>query len=386
MAAGQPAPARGLIRVLFLIRSLNQGGTERQLTQLVRGMDKDRFTVTVATFYDGGALREQIDGLPGVGVISLAKSGRWDVAGFFGRLFSLAADVRPDVVHGYLAGGNILATLAGRRVGAKVVWGLRSSDVDYARYDWAERLSFRTARTLSHWADLIILNSESALRFYAERSYPTGRMLVIPNGFDLDAFRPDRLRGEALRRVWLGDGQTLIGMVGRLDPMKDYPTFLAAAAGLRRRHPEARFVVVGDTRASDYAAELRAEAARLGLDDALYWAGPCDDMPAAYNALDILVLSSMSESFPNVVGEAMACGLPCVVTEVGDAAELVGETGCVVPRQDPLRLVEAITSLLERPLAQREALGVAARNRVAAAYGQDALARRTEAALARLVA
>jgi len=109
-------------------------------------------------------------------------------------------------------------------------------------------------------------------------------------------------------------------------------------------------------------------------------------MPAAYNALDVLVLSSMSESFPNVVGEAMACGVPCVVTDVGDAAELVGETGVIAPPRDPERLREAIEALLARPAGERAALGQAARERILAGYSQSLLVQRTEAALAELAA
>lgn len=374
-----------MIRVLFLLRSLNQGGTERQLTHLARGMDKERFDVTVATFYDGGGLRGEIDGLPGVRVASLGKGGRWDVA-FLRRLYHLADEVRPHVVHGYLPGGNALALPTGRRVGAAVVWGVRSADVDYSRYNWAEWAAFRAGATLSRRADRIILNSQAARRYYAARGYAADRMLVIPNGFDTDAFRPDWKQATSLRRDWVGDGQMLIGIVGRLDPMKDHPTFLAAAAALRADWPEARFVCVGDARDEPYATALRQEASRLGLDDALCWAGPCVDMPAAYNALDVLVLSSMSESFPNVVGEAMACGVPCVVTDVGDAAELVGETGVIAPPRDPERLREAIEALLARPAGERAALGQAARERILAGYSQSLLVQRTEAALAELAA
>ena len=374
-----------MIRVLFLLRSLHQGGTERQLTHLARGMDKERFAVTVATFYDGGALRGEIDGLPGVRVVSLGKGGRWDVA-FLRRLYRLADEVRPHVVHGYLPGGNALALPAGRRTGAAVVWGVRSADVDYLRYNWAEWAAFRAGAALSRRADRIILNSEKARRYYAARGYAADRMLVIPNGFDTAAFRPDRERGTRLRRAWLGDGRVLIGIVGRLDPMKDHPTFLAAAAALRPAHPEARFVCVGDVRDADYAASLRREAARLGLADALCWAGACDDMPAAYNALVLLVLSSMSESFPDVIGEAMACGVPCVVTDVGDAAEVVGETGYVVPPSDPEALREAIAALLSRPAAERDVLGEAARERIGNCYSLALLVQRTEAALEELLA
>src|SRR6266511_1095274 len=131
-----------MIRLLFLIRALNTGGAQRQLTELVKGLDKTRFAVTVATFYDGGALRSEIDDLGGVNVLSLHKRDRWDLLPFLWRLICLVREVKPQIVHGYMDVANELGLLMARMVGARAVSGLRASNMDLSRYDWAAAWGF----------------------------------------------------------------------------------------------------------------------------------------------------------------------------------------------------------------------------------------------------
>lgn len=179
----------------------------------------------------------------------------------------------------------------------------------------------------------------------------------------------------------MAEGTRLIGLVGRLDPMKGHPQFLRAAALLRRRHPALRFVCVGDG-ADDYRCALHQLAGELGLNDCLIWAGTRTDMPAVYNALDLAVSSSVwGEGLANMVGEAMACGVPCVVTEVGDAAWVVGDAGRVVPPGDPAALAEGLEEMLGRLERDGPALSQAARRRVEEQLGVEALVRGTLAAI-----
>jgi len=171
---------------------------------------------------------------------------------------------------------------------------------------------------------------------------------VIPNGIDTNRFRfapggRSRVRGE-----WnVAEDEVLVGLVGRLDPMKDHPTFLRAAAHLARRNPVWRFVCVGSG-PTDYAETLARLADELGVASPLVWAGARDDMADVYSAIDILASSSLGEGFPNVVGEAMACGVPCVVTNVGDSARVVGDYGVVVPANQPGALADGLEQVLQR--------------------------------------
>lgn len=375
-----------MTRLFFLIRSLDRGGAERQLITLVKHFDPARCSVTVATFYDGGALRPEIENLEGVTVRSLRKQGRWDLLPFFWRLFRLARQVRPDVVHGYLSVANELSLFTGRLVGAKVVWGLRASNVDFSRYDRLSRLSFRLGAWLSRYADLIVANSRAGKEHHISHGYAGGKMIVIPNGIDTDRFKADAVAGREVRRNWaIPASASAIGLVGRLDPMKDHPTFLRAAALLAREREDVFFVCVGDG-PPGYRRELELLAVDLGVRDRVLWAGGRDDMSAVYSALDVVTSSSAyGEGFPNVVGEAMACSVPCVVTAVGDSALVVGETGVVVPPRDPEALCTGWRALLALAPEVRMELGHAARQRIEREFSVRQLVTNTRQALAHVL-
>jgi glycosyltransferase involved in cell wall biosynthesis len=261
-----------------------------------------------------------------------------------------------------------------------VVWGVRSTIIDRTRRDWLSRLNFRMSCSAARLADRIIANSEAGAAHHASLGYPHGRIEVIPNGIDTERFRFDAAGRNRLRDEWkVADNSTLVGLVGRIDPMKDHATFLQAAALLAARDERLRFVCVGGGNSS-FARGIKALATRLGLDSRLVWAGPRNDMAAVYSALDIAVSSSCGEGFSNVIAEAMACGRPCVVTDVGDSARIVGDCGAVVATGDSPALADAIERVareLEDP-GEAARLQAAARARIEQAYSLDALLRNSE--------
>jgi len=369
-------------RVALLIRSLNYGGAEMQLTILADGLARSGHAVTVLVFYPNGPLRERLS--PAVKVRCIEKCGRWDVVGFLRNLLRALDEERPDVLYAFLPVANLLACLARlRSPKVKLAWGVRASDVDLTRYDWLSRLTYWLERRSSRCPDLIIANSEAGRRYAVSRGFPDdNRFIVIPNGIDVDHFRPDPSLRADVRTEWgILPDETLVGIVARLDPMKDYPNFLESAAKLARRKNGLRFVSVG-TGPQDYAATLRERASALGLDNSLIWTGPRGDLPAVYNALDLLVSSSaFGEGFSNVLGEAMSCGVPCVATDVGDAREILGESGAVVPPGDSEALVVAILNLLERARMEGASLGARVRQRISENFSVEMLVQRTEAAL-----
>jgi glycosyltransferase involved in cell wall biosynthesis len=335
----------------------------------------------VATFYDGGVLRPEVEAIPGTRVISLHKQGRWDLCGFMGRLRRAVAEVRPHVIHGYMGVANEMALIVGRMARARVVWGLRSSRTDCSGYGLVSAWSYRIGAYLSRFADLIIVNSVAGERAYTSSGYDRRRMLVIPNGLDTDRFCPDPEVRRAQRAAWgVAPGETLIGLIARLDPVKDHRTFLRAAASVAARHPEARFVCVGGGPAA-YREELQSSPEAKELGERLIWAGESTEMPAVYNALDIACNTSHSEGLSNVIGEAMATGVPCVVTDVGDSARVVGDPARVVPPGDPVALAAALRRVLDLPEARRRELSQEMRERVVTTYSLQALAANTKAAL-----
>lgn len=373
------------MKITFLIRHLNHAGAERQLVTLAKRLHEQGHRVSVAVFYAGGPLEPELleSGVP---VHSLAKKGRWDTLNFMYRLVKLVRREQPDILHGYLSVSNIFTALIGMMCPrVRVAWGIRSSNMNLNDYDWLMRVSYRVERWLSKFADLIIVNSYAGLDYAVAQGYPSEKMVVIPNGVDTDRFKPDRKAGNRVRSEWsITDDRILIGLVGRIDPMKDHATFLKAAALLAEEHPDFTFACIGRSR-EPYKKMLVNSGEQLGLAARLIWSEARDDMHAVYNALDVLVSSSSyGEGFSNVVSEAMACGVPCVVTDVGDSAIIVGDHGEVVPPQDAQALKDAIERLLEKSRANSFE-GQTSRQRIVDRFSVIELEARTEAALLRLL-
>jgi glycosyltransferase involved in cell wall biosynthesis len=371
-----------MIRLVFIIRVLDAGGAERQLLELAKNLDPARFSIVIITFYEGGALEAAIEHVPHVQLLSARKSGRWDIVGFSCRMWRLVRAARPDVIHGYMYGANELALLLGRMVGAGVVWGLRSSDVDLNHYDGFTRTLFRTGAWLSSKADLIIANSEAGLRHHVKLGYPEHRIKVIPNGIDTAVYIRSEAGRRRLRAEWkVGDDETLVGIVGRLDPMKDHETFLAAAARAHLTAPRLRFAIVGagEERAR---SQLETKARELGILPRVVWVGRRSDMAAVYSAFDIATSSSaFGEGFSNALGEAMACETLCVATRVGDAAMVLGPEGIIVPPKDPRALAEGWLFLLAIEPAEKARRRREARGWIETRYNTAVLANRTAGAL-----
>ena len=368
--------------VLFLARSLDRGGAERQLVVLAKGLACRGHAVSVTVFFGGGVFESELAGA-GVRVINLGKRGRWDILPFLSRLLGLLRKERPVVIHSYLGVPNILAVVLKPLLpGSRIVWGVRASNVDLSRYDWLSRLAYILERRLARFADRIISNSDAGKCHAVANGFPKGKMVVIPNGIDTEYFRFNPEGRRQVRLAWgVGEDEILVGITARLDPMKDHPVFLEAASYIVRERRGVRFVCVGGGPAN-YANALKQHAAALGLTNQLIWADARDDMPAVYSALDISASSSYyGEGFSNTIAEAMSCCLPCVVTDVGDSALIVGDTGNVVPVGDHRALAAEIQRLINLSPEQRWELGEACRARIVSEFGIDRLLQRTEQVL-----
>jgi glycosyltransferase involved in cell wall biosynthesis len=367
-----------MTKLVFLIRSLDYGGAERHLLTLARFLDKERFRVTVLYFYPDGRLEAELRET-GVRLISLNKKGRWDLFGFPWRLIRQLRALRPEVLHSFLVEPNLLGVLLKPLLrGTKIIWGVRASVIDFADYDWFARLNFRLQCFFSRFADLIIFNSDAGRAHHLSKGFPARKSLVIYNGIDTRRFKPEREAGRGLRaELGIPDEVVLIGHVARLDPVKDHDTFLRAAALLCRERSDVRFLLVGGG-PEEYAARLRTLTAELGLMERVIWAGARARMTDVYNAMDVFASSSMSEGFPNVIGEAMACGVPCVVTDAGDSSLIVGDTGIVVAPQSPDALAQGLGSIPESNLKE---LGERARERIVLNFAAARMIEETERAI-----
>lgn len=283
----------------FLIRSLDRGGAERQLTLLAKGLHAKGLPVKVVTFYPCGACHQELEAA-GVPVVDLGKRRRWDVLPFLWRLVRTLRCDRPAALYCFLPVANILGVVVRPFVsGMRLIWGVRASNVDLERYDRLSRWVGSIEASLSGFADGIVCNSKAGLEYHVRQGFPPTKMVVIENGIDVEHLRFDAGGRARVREEWgIGEEEILVGLVARLDPMKDHPTFLAAAAVVAKYYPLVRFVCVGDDPAG-YRAKLGALAQSLDLGDRVIWAGPRDGMPAVYSAFDIaLSTSSYVRGFP----------------------------------------------------------------------------------------
>jgi glycosyltransferase involved in cell wall biosynthesis len=257
----------------------------------------------------------------------------------------------------------VAARLAGR---APVVWGIRNSNLDLLQSKRSTRWTVRTCAFLSNrLPQRIVSCSETARRIHIGLGYRADKMVVIPNGFDLELFHPDlSARIELRKELGIPQSIPVIGLVGRFDPQKDHQNFIQAAAILAERFPETYYILCGDGISLENPL-LASWINSSGLGKYFHLLGRREDIPRVTAALDLACSSSAyGEAFSNVLGEAMACEVPCVATDVGDSAYIIAETGRVVPPHDPQALANAMIDLLALAPGQRFALGVAARQRL----------------------
>ena len=346
--------------ILHVITGLDRGGAEAVLARLAAHGDRGRFPSLVVSLTGegvyGAALRAA-----GVTVIALGmKRGRPTLGGLL-RLRRLIARERPALVLSWLYHADLAALLATRGLGVRLAWNLRCSAMDLGEYGTQVRLVRRLLATVSRVPDAVLVNSEAGRAFHESIGYRPRRWCLVPNGFDLERFRPDPGQRAAWRqRLGVGADAPLIGMVARVDPMKDHATFLAAAEKISAARPDAKFLLVG--------AGTERLALPAGLSGRIHALGERDDVPEILPALDLLLLTSaFGEGFANAVGEAMACGVPVVATDIGDARTVIGDTGMVTPPRDAAALAGAVLELLADPLRRRQ-LGDAARRRIAERY------------------
>jgi glycosyltransferase involved in cell wall biosynthesis len=354
-----------LRKILHIITALDVGGAEAMLQKLVLGADRSRFEHEVIALTGVGRIGRDI-AAAGVGVRDLRMSpGRPDPRAF-GRLARSIHGARPDIVQTWMYHADLVGGLAARAVcRAPVIWGIRGA-FDSVKSKRHMVWTARACAALSTRIPREIVSCSSALaESHIGLGYDALRIRVIPNGFDTSTYRPDLTARSALRaELGIVPEVPLVGHLARWDPQKDHVGFVEAALQVAQRDPDVHILMCGA--GIDIGNEaILAPIRRAGAEPRFHLLGRRDDIPRVIAALDVLVSSSIyGEGFPNVLGEAMACGVPCVTTDVGDSAMVVGDTGRVTPAYDPTALASAIASVLELDPSDRAALGKAARQRV----------------------
>ncbi len=365
------------MKILHVISGLEAGGAELFLERLLQTMDASEFEPAVVSLEEIGPIGRRLQHR-GIAVHALGAGFSPTGIAAILKMRKVTCRLAPDLIQGWLYHGNLGASLARRAAGLRcpVVWNVRHSLDGWREETAGLRALIRLGGMLSGSAARIVFNSEMAARQHERLGYPKVKAVIIPNGFDCERFRPDAALRLATRRELEFDSQAIvIGMVARYHAVKDHETFLQAAHILLEQAPMTRFLLAGKGAERQNPA-LRRLLEKSGLTERAPALGEREDIPALMNALDICVSSSRAEGFPNAVGEAMACGVPCVVTGVGASAELVGDTGRVVPARAPESLAAALLELVRAGTAARKQLGAAARERILRQYEQGAIMHR----------
>jgi glycosyltransferase involved in cell wall biosynthesis len=367
-----------MIKILHLITELDVGGAEQMLQKLVTHMDSGHFHNSVVSMTDRGVLGKKISSR-GIRVFELGMSrGRPDPKGFF-KFYRLLKKESPDIIQCWLYHADLLGLITGRAARIKkIAWGIRCSDMDFADYRFTTKTTVKLCAQLSSGLDGIVVNSEKGMEVHRQLGYFTEKMHLIPNGFDLTRFSPDNsAKGWLLNRLGLPRYTTLIGLVARYDPVKDHETFLKAAALLAETEKSAHFVLVG----KEIGPENYKLRPLLGgpLKKRVHLLGYRQDIPRLTAAFDIASSASKGEGFSNTIGEAMACAIPCVATDAGDSARILGDTGIIIPPGDPKSLARAWRDVIARTPAERRTMGERARRRVAENFELGKVTRQFEA-------
>jgi glycosyltransferase involved in cell wall biosynthesis len=372
------------VSVMFLMRDLCIGGAQRQVCALARGLAEAGQRVGISVFYRGGELETELSSVP-VSIFGLEKPHRFDLFRTVRRFRNVLKNFRPDILYSYLPVPNLFALVVRfGRTRPLIVWGVRASAMQLDRYDWLTRFAYRLEVPLARLADLVIVNSHAGFRDAVARGIPAARLEIIDNGIDLIRFQPNKdLRARAREHWGVSDAAPVVGMVARIDPMKDHSTFFSGMALAIKTRPDLKAVCVA-VGSSEEQHRLTAECADLGITENIRILGVQDNLSETYNGFDLLCsTSAFGEGFPNSVAEAMACGVPCVVTAVGDAPRVVGIAGTVIPTGNPSALAEAVVRYFANSTQQRSASSLQSRAQIEA-YTPERLVARTREVFSRL--
>jgi glycosyltransferase involved in cell wall biosynthesis len=351
--------------VLHVITDLDVGGAETMLQQIATSKNSWADETQVVSMLPGGFHVASLRAA-GVPVTELDFRSPLALLPSFITLTRLIRSFRPTVVQGWMYHGDLAALLAtkasGLRGETKVAWGIRCSDMDLNRYGTVLRAVVRLCASLSASPDLVTANSNAGLKAHEALGYRPRKTEIVHNGVDTDRFKPNAEARKAVRaELHIGERAIVVAHVARVDPMKDHASMIAAA----RRLPDVQTLLIG------------AGTERLDAPANVHRLGRRSDIPRLLAAADFIISSSaFGEGFSNALAEGMACGLPAIATDVGDAKLIVGKVGLIVPPSNLDALANAISGLARQPAEERTQLGAKARTRIVEKFSLERVVKR----------
>ena len=368
------------VKILHIIIGLNVGGAEMMLKRLVESHREDpAYRHGVVSLTDMGKLGPQFQSM-GVEVYSLGIRSIFSIPQVLWRLVKLIRANQPDIVQTWMYHADLIGGLAARLAGNRhVIWGIRTTDVRSSGSSMTVIVRWLCAR-LSKWVpEVIVCAADASRQSHIAVGYESKKMLVVPNGYDFAWLKASVKERQALReQCGITQNHMVVGSLGRFHAVKDQENFVRAAGLLAMRYPQLRFVMVGRDLDWDNAQLVRW-IDRTGCKGCFTLLGERKDVPQCLAAMDIFCLHSRTEGFPNVLAEAMAMGLPCITTHVGDAAMLLDDAGVVVPKENSMALAQGVERLLALDQDARHALGMRAKARVEAEFSMTRARERFEA-------
>ncbi len=360
---------------VHIITGLSTGGAEMMLYQILSKMNRERFSPVVISLIDRGTLGDRIADL-GIPVHTLGMKPGKPTIGSIWKLIHQIHQIQPDIIQGWMYHGNFAAQVASAFTlkSAPVLWNIRQSLYSLSYEKVGTSAIIKLLAKLSRFPTKILYNSQVSATQHEQLGYEINKTFVIPNGFNTEIYIQSAAERSSIRKeLGLKNEAFLIGRIGRYHFMKDHANFLGAAATLLKNYPNVHFVLAG-TEIDWKNQNLCKIIDELGIAECIHLLGERQDIHRLTAALDIACSSSShGEAFPNVIGEAMSCGVPCVVTDVGDSAGIVGDTGKVVPSGDSQALANALQELIDLGHKGREALGKAARVRIKEFFSLDSV-------------
>ncbi len=333
-------------RVIHLITGLDVGGAELYLLRLLSQLDANLIESKVICLRSVGVVGERMKQL-GIAVEGLEMQPSKPTLTGFLKLIRILMNEKPDVLMTWLYHADLMGLLAGKLTGVKnIIWNIRSADMDMSQYHPLSAWVVRLCTFLSGFPSVIFVNSRAGLTAHQQAGYRPRRWEWIPNGVNVDEFLPNKKAAGLLRKsLNLPLNTPLVGMLARVDPMKDHATFLRAARKVAELQPKVHFLLAGEGCVPENG-QLSHLINENQLQGKIHLIGLRQDVSALFAGLDVYLSSSITEGFPNAIAEAMACGVPVAATDAGDSAYLIGETGLITPVGNAQALAESCLFLL----------------------------------------
>ena len=329
------------MQVLHIITGLKKGGAETLLCNLCE-YEKE-FNHTIISLSNTPDLEASFIKL-NIPVFSLNfPDGKIKISGVH-KLYRLIKKINPDIVQTWMIHADLIGGLTARLIGIKnIFWGVHHSVLIYGKVKWPTIFILKINALLSHFIPKkIIYCAEKSRSAQESIGFSKSKGVVIQNGYDIKKFYRNTDLGINFRNeLKISDDTFVIGHVGSYDPLKDQNTLIEAFDILNKQNFKFIAVLVGKNLDNDNNY-LVTKIEEMGLSSSIHLLGMRNDIPAVMNGIDLFILSSLSEAFPNVLNESMACGTPCITTDVGDASLIVKNTGWIVPPKNPKLIVDAV--------------------------------------------